>query len=181
MAIRFKHFGIHVYDLDAMVDFYCRTFGFVVSDYSVEDHLQIAFLTASPEDHHQVVLIGGRASGVHSKDLLNQISYKADDLEEVLSVYRRVTTMGLEDIEPVSHGNSWSCYFRDPEGNRQEVYCDTPWYVSQPHFTLMNFDQPVEALRAETEALVRADPSFRMRADWQREVRAKIEAALAAR
>lgn len=181
MAIRFKHFGIHVYDLDAMVDFYCRTFGFVVSDYSVEDHLEIAFLTASPDDHHQVVLIGGRAPETRSKDLLNQISYKTDSLEEVLAVYRQVRDLGLEDIEPVSHGNSWSCYFRDPEGNRQEVYCDTPWYVTQPHFTLMNFDQPVDALRAETEALVRADPSFRMREDWQRDVRAKIEAALAAR
>lgn len=181
MAIRFKHFGIHVYDLDAMVDFYCRMFGFVVSDYSVEDHLQIAFLTASPDDHHQVVLIGGRAEGIESKDLLNQISYKADGLEEVVNVYKKARSLGLRDVEPVSHGNSWSCYFRDPEGNRQEVYCDTPWYVTQPHFTLMNFDQPVDALRAETEELVRSDPSFRMREEWQHDVRQKIEIALANR
>jgi catechol-2,3-dioxygenase len=181
MAIRFKHFGFHVYDLDGMVDFYCRMFGLVVSDYSVEDQLQIAFLTGSPDDHHQVVLIGGREPGTQSKHLLNQISYRADSLDEVLEIYRQACAMGLEDIEPVTHGNSWSCYFRDPEGNRQEVYCDTPWYVTQPHFTIMNFDQSTDALRAETEALVRADPSFRMRDEWQAEIRAKIEAALAAR
>ncbi|MEY9537932.1 catechol 2,3-dioxygenase [Bradyrhizobium diazoefficiens] len=181
MALKFKHFGIHVYDLTAMVEFYGKMFGFVVSDYSVDNNLQIAFLTSNPEDHHQVALIGGREPGVVSRHLLNQISYKADSLNEVLATYRCARSMGLDDIEPVSHGNSWSCYFRDPEGNRQEVYCDTPWYVTQPHFTLMNFDQPAETLRAETEALVRADPSFRLRDDWKREIRAKIEAALASR
>lgn len=181
MAVRFKHFGIHVYDLDAMVEFYTQMFGMVVSDYSVEDHLQIAFMTASPDDHHQVVLIGGRKEGVQSADLLNQISYKTDTLDELLAIYRSARDQGLDDIEPVTHGNSWSCYFRDPEGNRQEVYCDTPWYVTQPHFTLMNFDQPVDQLRAETEKLVRQDPSFRMRDEWQAEIRASIEAKLAAR
>lgn len=181
MAVRFKHFGIHVYDLDRMVDFYSRMFGFVVSDYSVEDQLQIAFLTASPDDHHQVVLIGGRKPGIESRDLLNQISYKTDSLEELLAVYRVARDLELADIEPVTHGNSWSCYFRDPEGNRQEVYCDTPWYITQPHFTIMDFDQPADVLRAATEKLVRQDPSFRMRDEWQKEIRAGIEAKLAER
>lgn len=181
MAIQFKHIGIHVYDLDGMVDFYRDMFGLVVSDYSVEDYLQIAFMTGSPEDHHQVVLIGGREPGVVSKHLLNQLSYKADSLEEILEIHRKAKALGLDDIEPVTHGNSWSCYFRDPEGNRQEVYCDTPWYITQPHFTLLDFDKSADEIRAETEALVRADPSFRPRAEWQAEMRAKISAALAAR
>lgn len=180
MAIQFKHVGIHVHDLDGMVEFYKSMFGLVVSDYSVEDYLQIAFMTASPEDHHQIVLIGGRGQGIQSKDLLNQISHKAGSLEEVLKVYRKATTMGLDDIEPVTHGNSWSCYFRDPEGNRHEVYCDTPWYITQPHFTLLDFSKSADEVRAETEKLVRADPSFRSRDDWKAEIRQKITAALAA-
>lgn len=179
MAIQFKHIGIHVYDLDGMVDFYKAMFGLVVSDYSVEDALQIAFMTGSPEDHHQIVLIGGRAPDIQSKHLLNQMSYKADSLEEVLEVYRKAKTMNLDEIEPVTHGNSWSCYFRDPEGNRQEVYCDTPWYITQPHFTLLDFDKSADEIRAETEALVRADPSFRSREEWKAEIREKITAALA--
>ncbi|WP_322966331.1 VOC family protein [Sphingomonas fuzhouensis] len=181
MAIRFKHFGIHVYDLDKMVAFYTNMFGFVVSDYSVEDNLQIAFMTGSPDDHHQIVLIGGREPGLVSKHLLNQISYKTDTLDELLAVYRRARDLGLKDIEPVTHGNSWSCYFRDPEGNRQEVYCDTPWYITQPHFTLMDFDQSADELYAQTETLVRADPSCRPRSEWQADIHAKIAAALAAR
>lgn len=179
MGVRFRHLGIHVYDLAMMVDFYTAMFGFVVSDYSVEDDLEIAFLTSSPDDHHQIVLIGGRKPGIESRDLLNQISYKADSLEEVLGIYARARSLQLEDVDPVSHGNSWSCYFRDPEGNRQEVYCDTPWYITQPHFTLMDFDQPADQVRAQTEALVRGDPSFRLRQDWQDELRTTIEAKLA--
>lgn len=176
--MKFKHVGIHVFDLDLMVDFYKNIFGLVVSDYSVEDKLQIAFMTASPEDHHQVVLIGGRTPGSISKDILNQLSFKVDSLDAVKSTYERVVAAGSGDIEPVSHGNSWSCYFRDPEGNRAEVYCDTPWYIHQPHFTLIDMTKPVAQIYAETEAQCRADPSFRLRSDWMAETRSKIEAAL---
>jgi catechol 2,3-dioxygenase len=31
-----------------------------------------------------------------------------------------------------THGNAMSIYFRDPEGNRLEVFMDTPWYCEQP-------------------------------------------------
>lgn len=181
MAIQFKHIGIHVYDLDGMTRFYQNMFGLVVSDYSVEDNLQIVFMTGSPDDHHQVVLIGGREPGILSKHLLNQMSYKADGLDEILEVYRKAKELGLDDVETVTHGNSWSCYFRDPEGNRQEVYCDTPWYITQPHLTFLDFDKSAADIRADTEALVRADPSFRPRDEWKSEIRAKITAALAAR
>ncbi|MFV3077276.1 VOC family protein [Niveispirillum fermenti] len=180
MAVQFKHLGIHVYDLDGMVRFYKDMFGLVVSDYSVEDNLQIVFMTGSPDDHHQIVLIGGREPGVVSKHLLNQISYKADSLDQIVEIYRKAKALSLEDIETVTHGNSWSCYFRDPEGNRQEVYCDTPWYITQPHLTFLNFDKPVDEIRADTEALVRADPSFRLRTEWQAEIKTKLTAAFAA-
>ena len=32
----------------------------------------------------------------------------------------------------MNHGNAWSVYFRDPEGNRIEIFCDTEWYIEQP-------------------------------------------------
>ena len=35
-------------------------------------------------------------------------------------------------VDAVSHGMTWSIYFHDPEGNRLEVFVDTPWRVSQP-------------------------------------------------
>ena len=32
----------------------------------------------------------------------------------------------------MSHGNTLSIYFNDPEGNGLEVFWDTPWHVAQP-------------------------------------------------
>ena len=39
---------------------------------------------------------------------------------------------GVTEVVPVTHGNSVSLYFRDPEGNRIECYLDSPWYCAQP-------------------------------------------------
>jgi len=33
---------------------------------------------------------------------------------------------------PINHGNAWSLYTRDPEGNALEFVVDTPWFVHQP-------------------------------------------------
>ena len=38
----------------------------------------------------------------------------------------------MSELSPVSHGNALSVYFKDPEGNRIELFVDTPWYVEQP-------------------------------------------------
>lgn len=32
-------------------------------------------------------------------------------------------------VAPRNHGNAWSIYFADPEGNRIELYTPSPWYV----------------------------------------------------
>jgi len=48
-------------------------------------------------------------------------------LNDVLASDHRVT-----QIVPLTHGNAWSVYFRDPELNGVEVFIDTPWHVRQP-------------------------------------------------
>src|SRR6185437_9725306 len=59
------------------------------------------------------------------------------------------------------HGHAWSIYFRDPEGNRIEVYCDTPWYVHQPIREEMDFDLPEAEILKRSEALARSLPGFK--------------------
>jgi hypothetical protein len=85
----------------------------------------------------------------------------------------------LEDLQPVSHGNAWSIYFRDPEGNRIEVYAGSPWYVSQP--CRMPFDPALGAdeIFARTEAWCRAQPGFAMAESYQWALAERISAAKA--
>ena len=60
----------------------------------------------------------------------------------------------------ISHGNAWSCYFKDPEGNTVEAYLDTPFHVPQPHGEALDLSKSDEQILRETEAACRADPGF---------------------
>jgi catechol-2,3-dioxygenase len=66
-----------------------------------------------------------------------------------------------------THGNAVSIYFRDPEGNRLEVFMDMPWYCEQPLRESIDLDQSDEAVMAAAEALARSRPKFRSREQWQ--------------
>ena len=41
-------------------------------------------------------------------------------------------TQGCSNFRPVNHGNSFSLYFDDPEGNSIEVSFESEWYVPAP-------------------------------------------------
>ena len=83
-------------------------------------------------------------------------------------------------IDPRCHGNAWSVYFSDPEGNRIEMFCDTPWYVPQPLGYEIDLDKSEDELYRETEAMCRAKPGFKPMEEWRAEISKKIAAKLEA-
>src|SRR5262249_10227055 len=105
---------------------------------------------------------------------INQISLRVDDLAALRVVYRRVREEGVQELRPVTHGNAISVYFLDPEGNRLEVFLDTPWYTPQPLREPVDLDQPDAAIWQAVEALCRSRPGFKPRADWEAEMRARM-------
>ena len=50
----------------------------------------------------------------------------------------------VTELVCAAHGNAVSIYFRDPEGNRLEVFMDMPWYCEQPLREPIDLDQPDE-------------------------------------
>ena len=58
-------------------------------------------------------------------------------------------------MRPMDHGNAWSLYFRDPEGNRLEVFCDTQWYIEQPCLEDLDLSLPADQIRAKSDAFCR--------------------------
>src|SRR5204863_339043 len=82
----------------------------------------------------------------HGTPMVQQISFNVSTLADVQRAFRKVRAAGCENISPVSHGNAWSVYFHDPEGNRIEMFCDTPWYVAQPCGFQIDLDKPEEEL-----------------------------------
>ena len=176
-VLRFSHFGFHVRDIDAMEDFYVRVLGLVVTDRGDLGATRLVFLSRDPEEHHQVVLVSGRPAEAAGFNPINQISFRVADVGALRSLARRLKVEGVADTVAVTHGNAISIYFRDPEGNRLEVFFDTPWYCRQPLREPVDLEADDAALLAQSEAIARATPGFRPRAQWVAEMRALMARA----
>ena len=168
---KLTHMGIHVHDLDRMVRFYTEVLGLMIADRGPgrSPGMELVFMTADPRAHHQVVLVTGRpeATGFNP---INQISFTIGSLAELREVRERALARGATDMRCTSHGNAWSIYFKDPEGNTLEAYLDTPFHVPQPHGEPLDLAKPDDVILRETEAACRADPGFMPRAAYMRQV-----------
>jgi catechol 2,3-dioxygenase len=167
--VQLAHLGIYVTDIGKMEAFYTRFFNFTVTDRGMLGQTELVFLSRDPDEHHQLVLASGRPAELPF-NVVNQISFRVASLDDLRTLHARLADEPVTEIRPVSHGNAWSVYFRDPEGNRIELYLDTPWYISQPFREPLDLGQSDEAILRETERLCRASPGFRPHAEWRAEV-----------
>lgn len=181
VAPQLTHMAVFARDLPGMERFYAEVLGLVVSDQGHSSNLDVdlVFMTADPDKHHQFVLVSGRKP--EDPGNVQQISFLVDSLATLRAVHGRALAAGVASSRCVTHGNAFSAYFPDPEGNTIEVYCDTEWYVPQPFGVPIDLARPDAALLAENEALCRATPGFLPRAAWQAGVAARIRQKLAER
>ncbi len=152
MNVRWSHCVLRVRDLDAMIEFYCDALGFKLADRgAVSPEQNIAFLSGSSTDHHQLGLITGRADDDTSS--LDHNAFRVDSVEDVQTMVNWVnnderTGKGF----PVTHGNAVSVYFKDPEGNGIEIFCDTAWHVPQPQIGFWDPSQTPEEILDKVKA-----------------------------
>ncbi len=74
----------------------------------------------------------------------------------------------VTQILPLSHGNAWSVYFRDPEFNGVEVFIDTPWHVRQPQGARLDLDMTDADIVEATRTYFSTQPEFGPMHDFQR-------------
>ena len=131
------HVGLFVRDLDAMIAFYTRVLGLVVTD-SGDYYMggRIAFLSRNADEHHQIVMASGRAEG--SPTTINQLSFRVGNLEDLRRFYAVLVAEGAKEIVPRDHGNAWSIYFSDPEDNRIELYTPSPRHADDGNRSLIS-------------------------------------------
>ena len=169
-SLSFSHMGMFVTDIARMEDFYARVLGFTVTDRGVLETAQgpmnFAFLSRDPREHHQIVLASGRPSGA-AFNTINQISFRMADFGGLREMHGRLQTEAVTEIRPVSHGNALSVYFKDPEGNRVELFIDTPWYCRQPLRIPMDMSLSDDELWAWAEREVRKQPGYQPVEEWR--------------
>jgi len=171
---RLAHVGIYAHDKPKLEQFYTLVLGLVVTDSgTARSGMELTFLSGSPGAHHQLVLVSGRPDTAGFNPI-QQISFMVDSLADLRVVHRRALDQGATEMRVVSHGNAWSCYFKDPEGNVVEAYLDTPFHVPQPHGTPLDLSKSDQDIMRETEAVCRQDPGFMPIGAFQRALRERL-------
>lgn len=121
-----SHVVLHVRDLDTMVAFYRDALG-LVKNYEIADRM--VFMTSDPErEDHELALVKGREG---DSNLLAHIAWRVETVADVKAYYQKFKAQGVPIDRCVSRaykdmGNTVSCYFLDPDGNRVEVYALVP-------------------------------------------------------
>ncbi len=129
---RIDHILLNVRNRERSEKFFTEILGF-----EVRRHLPGGigvFLTCGTSDHDLVLMqvdetndeaeaagpLGSRRLG------LGHAMFRAETLEDVQAVYRRLKAGGTEEIQPVDHGHVRSIYFADPDGNSIEIGYEVP-------------------------------------------------------
>ena len=156
LDLEFAHAVVYVSDMDDMVDFYTRILGFEVTDRGPvgdENSPEIVFMSQTATHHHQIAFLDIRKETGPSNSV-NHLAFRSsgtlDDLRALNSVLE--ADEGVTNIRPMTHGNAWSVYFADPEGNGVEVFIDTPWHIHQPQGKPIDLSMSDDELVASTEA-----------------------------
>lgn len=117
-----SHVVLYCKDLEKMTAFYRDVLGLV----KYREHAgRMVFLTPDPNvEDHQLALTKGREGDAK---IIAHIAWRVDTPADVKAYYDRFKSLGVTIDHCVSHayeemGNTVSCYFLDPEGNRLEIY-----------------------------------------------------------
>jgi catechol-2,3-dioxygenase len=164
MKLRWSHAVLYVRDLEAMTGFYGDVLGFAVSDRGPLDAknpgFEMAFLSQVGSDHHQLAFVPMRGEDTASP--LDHMAFRAESFADVKALAEKLQAdTRVSGINLLSHGNAWSVYFKDPEGNGVEVFCDSPFHVRQPQGKPWNVSMTEDDMRRATVEQFGNEPEFK--------------------
>jgi catechol-2,3-dioxygenase len=171
-----SHATVAVRDLDAVLDFYCGVLGFAVTNRgTVGDGAEMAFVSQDPGEHHQLVFVSGLPQPEHQFVMADHMAFRTGSLDDLRAIGARLDAAGVEGVIPINHGNAWSLYFNDPEGNGLECFVDSPFHVAQPFADQLDLSADDATIEADTRAKIEDDSEFQPMADWQAAFRARLD------
>src|SRR3972149_8613670 len=148
-----SHVVLYTRDIDKMVAFYRDVLGLV----KYREHTgRMVFLTADPDaEDHELALVKGREGDAK---IIAHIAWRVETPADVKAYYERFKALGVPIDHCVSHayeemGNTVSCYFLDPEGNRLEVYALVAERDAQRINRPLDLDKTLDEIIAQASGL----------------------------
>lgn len=163
--IHLSHVELYVQDITLMENFYTKNLGFVLTDKG-EGKNGMVFLSRSPNEHHQIVL-NPRQSHRVTESPVDHISFRVESISQLRVFNASLRSNPEIKLQTVSHGTTWSIYFRDPENNRFEIFVDTPWHVDQPCKFVIDLELPDEELTQFTKNAIKDLPGYSIASEWK--------------
>ena len=161
------HSTLAARDLDALASWYCEVLGFEVTNRGpIPNDQEIAFLSQDPTAHHQIAMVGGAITGPSDFVMSDHLAFRIASLDDLRVIHSNLVAAGVTEILKIDHGNAWSLYFNDPEGNGVETYVDTPFHVAQPYASTWDIDATDEQIERTTRQELQDKPEFQPMKDW---------------
>lgn len=173
------HVTLAVKDVEKMLAFYCDVLGFHLTNRGepLPGMGDMAFLSQDPSAHHQLVLVQSSDPPQRGFALADHMAFRTDSLDDLRAIGRRLDEAGVTDVIPISHGNAWSLYFTDPEGNGVECFVDSPFHVAQPYADGLDLSGSDEQIAEVTRTKIESLPEFQPFDEWRRAMARRLEAA----
>lgn len=163
------HMTLAAKDLQKLKRFYCDVLGFVVTNEGAvgEDGLELAFLSQDPSAHHQIAMVGGASTPPADFVMIDHLAFRTESLDDLRAIHANLVAAGIEGIMQIDHGNAWSLYFHDIEGNGVECYVDSPFHVAQPNAGTFDINASDDEIEETTRCRIEAAPEFQPMTNWQ--------------
>ncbi len=171
--------GLYATDLARLETFYADVLGYAVTGKGRIDAIGSApasdciYLTRDPDQFAQIVLCAGRAAATPSS--VQQLTFRLPSFDELRHADKMLRAAdGVTKVVNTCHGNSFSIYCEDPEGNRLELSKESEWYIPAPISWPLDLSLSDDEILVQTEAKCRETDGFMMRADWKARARAEL-------
>ena len=122
---RVGHVVIKMRDLDEAKRFYRDILGMKITDEREDFGVFFRF----QEYHHDIAVfkVDDDATLPHQNQVgLAHVAMVADSYDTVKEMYQRLKEHDVPIVRTVDHGITRSVYFKDPDGNELEIYCEVP-------------------------------------------------------
>ena len=144
------HVNLYVTDADRSEKFYSDLLGLHINERRPG---QVVFMSADEDQSHEIALmqLGPEARGREDGQVgLNHVAWRMDTFDDLKEIYDRLKDRDIE-TKVADHGISLGVYFRDPDGNGNEVYYELPreqWpsgdRIFTGHFPMSLDDEPAD-------------------------------------